>query len=242
VSGSVPVDLSLLTPLHNEKTWAGRIIRDITSGLDKLSIRYELILSENGSTDGTEKVLKEISSGKENIRVLSIKEADYGASLKKGLQASTGKSVYIFDFDLWQPEFLIKALKLQDSHPRSVIVGNKITGNDFRPARRRAATLLLSKFTGFFFPELKGIDIHGSMLITGITGKKASRRCRRGGDSFKLELLLCLKDDEAEIISVPMNVSEIRSRRTGILRSALSFASGAAAIRAERTRLPGRTS
>jgi glycosyltransferase involved in cell wall biosynthesis len=90
--------------------------------LNQTFSNYELIICDDGSTDGTEELLKEdyaryFKSGK----FIYLKLEHYGVSKARnmGLKRSNGDLVAYLDSDnLWKPEFLEKMVGLFDSNPK----------------------------------------------------------------------------------------------------------------------------
>ena len=61
------LSISCIIPMYNEETNVERIIRESESLFEQLSIDYEIIIIESGSTDDTWKKITEIMKNKRNI-------------------------------------------------------------------------------------------------------------------------------------------------------------------------------
>lgn len=78
------VDLSFVIPCLNEEETIGGVIDEINNALDGSGIKYEIIVSDNGSTDKS----KDISLSK-GCRVVEERiHKGYGAALQKGFGAA----------------------------------------------------------------------------------------------------------------------------------------------------------
>ena len=89
------VDLSFVIPCLNEEETIGGVIDEINNALDGSGIKYEIIVSDNGSTDKS----KDISLSKGCRGVEERIHKGYGAALQKGFGAAQGEYVAFSDAD-----------------------------------------------------------------------------------------------------------------------------------------------
>jgi glycosyltransferase involved in cell wall biosynthesis len=89
--------LSILMPVYNEKATIEEIVQQVNAvGLDK-----ELIIVDDGSTDGTREILREKIEGLPNVRVLyHERNKGKGAAIRTGKEHITGDIAIIQDADL----------------------------------------------------------------------------------------------------------------------------------------------
>ena len=89
------VDLSFVIPCLNEEETIGGVIDEINDALAGSGIAYEIVVSDNGSTDKS----KEISLSK-GCRVAEERiHKGYGAALQKGFNEARGEYVAFSDAD-----------------------------------------------------------------------------------------------------------------------------------------------
>jgi dolichol-phosphate mannosyltransferase len=90
------VKLSVVIPAHNEAEVVGSTVRDLTRELEAASLDYEIVVVDDGSTDGTPGVLAELESA--NDRVVGVRnegEHGFGFAVRAGLATYTGDAVAI---------------------------------------------------------------------------------------------------------------------------------------------------
>ncbi len=99
-----PVDLSIVVPCYNEEE-ALPIFYDTTLGIVKqMGITYEFVFVDDGSADGTLRILKEFYSKNPCSKFYSFSR-NFGkeAAIYAGLKNATGRYVVLMDADLQDP-------------------------------------------------------------------------------------------------------------------------------------------
>jgi glycosyltransferase involved in cell wall biosynthesis len=94
--------LSIIIPAYNEKEFIERTIEKVLRA-DTLGLKKEIIVIDDGSTDGTKKILKKIEKIYKNkyLKIIYKNKNDgKGAALKVGFLQSKGDIVLIQDADL----------------------------------------------------------------------------------------------------------------------------------------------
>ena len=112
-----------MIPCLNEANSIGFCIEKAASAFDKASLRGEVIVADNGSTDGS----VEIAESK-GARIVHVHERGYGAALKAGITASRGKYIIMGDaddsYDFGEvPNFVEKLRQGYD-----LVMGNRFKG------------------------------------------------------------------------------------------------------------------
>ena len=81
---------SIVVPVYNEAVFLPRALPEMVRQLDSLGDPYELLIVENGSSDGTAEIARRAGQG-HPVRVISREEPDYGAAMRHGfLEAHCG--------------------------------------------------------------------------------------------------------------------------------------------------------
>lgn len=94
-------DLSIVISLLNEDESLPELIQWIESVMKKEGYRYEIIMVDDGSTDNSWKIIKDLSEKNPAIRGISFRR-NYGksAALYHGFKAAEGRVVVTMDADL----------------------------------------------------------------------------------------------------------------------------------------------
>ncbi len=94
-------DISVVVPLLNESESLPVLIDWIRRVMDENKYTYEVILVDDGSSDGSWKVIEELSKTNENIRGIKFRR-NYGksAALHCGFRVAKGNVVITMDADL----------------------------------------------------------------------------------------------------------------------------------------------
>ena len=93
--------VSVVLPAHNEADALEPAVSEITKVLDEYCEDYEIIIAEDGSTDGTDKKADELSERLRGVRHLHAeKRLGRGKALKNAFQQSSGEILVYMDVDL----------------------------------------------------------------------------------------------------------------------------------------------
>lgn len=111
------IELSIATLLHNEESNVAELYRRLTSTLKTLKKSHEIVVVNDGSTDGTLDQLKAIHAKDKLVKVVSLSR-NFGieAAATAALDHTSGEVVVLMDGDLQDaPEFIPKMLdKLEE--------------------------------------------------------------------------------------------------------------------------------
>lgn len=95
------IDVSVVVPLYNEEQSLMPLSLSIRDALDRMNSTYEVIFVDDGSTDNSLKVLKEIHRKNRRYKFISFRK-NYGksAALSVGFQHAVGRIIVTMDADL----------------------------------------------------------------------------------------------------------------------------------------------
>ena len=142
---SATPELSVVMPCLNESLTLGTCIRKAQAAIERLGIRGEVIVADNGSTDGSQALAEELGA-----RVVPIESRGYGSALRGGIAAARGRYVIMGDsddsYDFTQLGDFIA--KLDEGY-------DLVMGNRFQGEFRQGAMPFLHRYLGN--PVLSGL-------------------------------------------------------------------------------------
>ncbi|MFA6317178.1 MAG: glycosyltransferase family 2 protein [Elusimicrobiota bacterium] len=122
--------LSVVVPCYNEERNAYRFESELVAPLDMLGVPYELILVDDGSTDGTFPALNKLISLHRNVRLVwHPANLGLGAALTTGFSACGGDWIATLDADLtFRPSQILNLLARQRETGADLVSGSPFLG------------------------------------------------------------------------------------------------------------------
>ena len=210
------VELSILMPCLNEAETLAICINKARSFLEKHNISGEVLIADNGSTDGSQKIAKDL-----NARVVDIPERGYGAALIGGCNAAYGKYVIMGDaddsYDFTNLMLFVERLRAGDD----LVMGNRFKGGIAKgampPLHRYLGNPVLSGIGRLFFKcPIK--DFH-----CGLRGYNTERmrdlNLHTTGMEYASEMIVQATINGYKISEVPTTLSPDGRSRPPHLRS-----------------------
>jgi len=200
--------VEVVIPVYNEED----ILEDqLVPVLDSLPPVFSVMVVENGSTDNTPDILRDLARRYGNLEFLSLPDPNYGLAMKKGLINTGSDIVIVDDLDVLDVDFWERGLRLLGEEGIDLVQGSKVLAgkNDKRPFLRRAATLaltfLLKTVLGY-----DGTDTHGPKIFWRRAMEGIPPACRLELDIFPTELVIRAKRRGVRIREIPIHLEEIR--------------------------------
>lgn len=210
--------VSIVIPIYNEEAILEDSVAELCGALDDLGWDYELILAENGSTDGTVALGRELAAVSERIQMLSTGEPNYGLALRRGILAARGELVICDEIDLCDLDFYLRAIPLLESGEAEMVIGSKAMPGaaDDRPAIRRVATRVLNGMLRVAV-DFRGTDTHGLKAFRREAVLPVVERCVIDRDIFASELVVRAFRAGLRVVEIPVRVAEKRRPATHLL-------------------------
>jgi glycosyltransferase involved in cell wall biosynthesis len=207
--------VSVVVPVHNEADFIPEGLPRLVQATRSVYPTAEILLVENGSTDGTAVVARRTVG--DDVTVIELSTPDYGGAMREGMLAASGDWIVTFDIDYFSAEFLSDLEHLAGS--ADVVIASKRDprSEDRRPAFRRLATfgfnLLLRTILGS-----KVSDTHGIKAFRVESARPHALVVASRKDLFDTELVVRMERAGARITEVPVVVEELRPARSALIK------------------------
>jgi glycosyltransferase involved in cell wall biosynthesis len=191
--------VSIIVPIYNER----ELIREVLRRVRALPFRMQLILVDDGSSDGTEKILREEEAPKPGTLVLRHPQnRGKGAAIRTGLEHATGEIVLIQDADLeYRPEELPRLLAPLIRGEASVVYGSRFIGSVKRMRLpNRVANHLLAWLVSL---------LYGQRITDEATAYKLFRREVIQGIELKCEGFEFCPEVTAKVLRRGVTITEL---------------------------------
>ena len=202
-------NFSIVIPIYNEEEIIEESTNAIYAMCERTGLNFEIIFSENGSTDSTKTIAQELIKKYPEIKIISNSKPNYGNALKAGFELANNDLVISFDIDYYSESFLHEALVLDDQY--SSITASKRLGSseDGRRFVRKLATNFFVNILKILFGT-KLSDTHGMKAVKKTEIEKFLPQVISTQDIFDTELLIRIEKNGGKIKEIPAKVNEIR--------------------------------
>lgn len=216
-SGELGMSLSLVIPVYNEQAILPATVAAVVGALrsDDAIDGFEILVSENGSSDGTRAVARDLATRYDEVVVLESDAPDYGAAMRDGFRAAGGAYIANFDADYYDMEFLRRALEIDAD---IVIAAKGLAGSvDTRALLRRSVSrsfgLLVRRLL-----DLRTTETHGMKLFRRGAIAPLLPQVEATKDLFDTELVALAEKSGLTIVELPIKTAEMRHSRSAIVR------------------------
>ena len=115
--------ISVLMPVYNGKRYVHAAVDSV---LAQTFTDFEFIIVDDGSTDGTDRILQDYAKKDSRIRIISSPNKGVSVALNEGLAVARGSLIARMDADdISFPERFAKQVKFLNENPDHVLVGSR---------------------------------------------------------------------------------------------------------------------
>jgi len=150
------MDLSIVVPVFNEEENIQYLYDQLTAALEPLGVEYEIICSDDGSTDRSFELLKALAERDHRVKVIRFRR-NYGqtAGFSAGFDHASGDIVITIDADLQNDPASIPVLLDKMAEGYDVVSGWRADRKDAYVTRK-----LPSKIANWLISETTGVHVH----------------------------------------------------------------------------------
>jgi glycosyltransferase involved in cell wall biosynthesis len=210
------LEVSILMPCLNEAETIGRCVDRARESIAHLDVRGEVVVADNGSTDGSQQI-----AHAHGARVVTVDEPGYGAAIRGGVAAASGRYVIMGDadesYDFAEIPPILERLRVGDD----LVMGNRFAGGIEKGAmpwsHRWIGNPVLS-MTGRIFFSSRVRDFHCGLRGFSVD---AFRRMRLNttGMEFASEIVVKASLASMKISEVPISLHKDGRSRPPHLRT-----------------------
>ena len=196
--------ISIVIPVFNERRTISQIIQAVEQ-VDLSPIEKELIIVDDGSTDGTREILSEFE--KRHRIIYQPKNMGKGTALRRGFQEASGDYILNQDADLeYDPADYVFLIKPILDGTADVVFGSR----HLDPAKNKYAYkryLWGGLFLNFLVNVFTGIGINDIFSGSKLFPRSALKRISLNSNGFEIETELAIKLSRAgyKILEVPIS-------------------------------------
>jgi glycosyltransferase involved in cell wall biosynthesis len=216
VLGTSSLELSIVMPCLNEARTLGICIEKAKAFLDRHRINGEIIVADNGSSDGSQEIAASLGA-----YVLDVPYRGYGNALRAGIAVASGKYVIMGDSDDSYDFTALEPFLRELRSGYDLVLGNRFAGgikpNAMPPLHRYFGNPLLTQI---------GRTLYGTPsrdFYCGLRGFRRDAILALGLDSpgmeFALEMVVKAGIQHLRITEVPTTLSPDGRDRPPHLRS-----------------------
>jgi glycosyltransferase involved in cell wall biosynthesis len=208
-------ELTILMPCLNEAETLATCIQKAKTFLTEARIQGEILIADNGSTDGSQRIAELAGA-----RVVNVATKGYGAALKGGMAAAQGKYIVMGDADDSYNFLNLTAFVEQLRQGHDLVMGNRFQGGIQKGAmpflNRYLGNPVLSLLGRLFFKNNIG-DFH-----CGLRGFQRERmqalQLQGDGMEFASEMIVKATLHQFKMTEVPTTLSPDGRNRKPHLR------------------------
>jgi glycosyltransferase involved in cell wall biosynthesis len=192
--------LSIVIPVYNEEENIPKLYEELKEVLEKLGKDYEIIFVDDGSTDRTYEILKELAEKDKHVKVIRFRR-NYGqtAAMYAGFQYAEGDVIITMDGDLQNdPKDIPKLLeKIEEGY--DIVSGWRKDRKD-----KFLTRILPSKIANWLISKVTGVHLHDYGCTLKAYRKEVAKNYRLYGDMHRF-LPAVAKSFGAKITEVVVN-------------------------------------
>lgn len=177
--------ISVVSPVYNECEVLPYLFESLPKALSKLSDHYEIILVDDGSTDGSEGIIRERAQVDNRIKLVSFSR-NFGqqAAITAGLDCVSGEIVVVMDCDLQDPPEMLGPM-LAKIHEGYDVVSCKRTGRDGESFFKRWSSTAFYQVMRFGIdkripPEVGDFRMYTRRAVEALRAFREQHRFMRG--------------------------------------------------------------
>jgi len=191
--------ISVIIPVYNQASIIESNIPEILSVMEMCGHPYEILLINDGSTDGSNHVLRRFENAL--VKIIDQKNQGLGSVLKTGFSVANGDILVIVDLDLsYDISNISHVINL--SSQWDCVVCSKYARKNHYPFHRKILSFFHYKFCNFLF-KIPVRDM-GSGIVMVHSRYVKNQQFISKGFGIHCEFYLVLHKQKASVLEIPV--------------------------------------
>ncbi len=217
-----PPDLSIIVPAYNEERRLPPTLIEIIDVLDAQKCRYEILVVDDGSRDGTAAMVQKFERIRPNVRLIKLpKNEGKGSAVRMGMLNARGARLLFTDADGSSP--MEEAMRLSQAldSGADIAIGSRAKRSDGTQIAARWHRVLIGRvFNGLvnilLLPHIADTQC-GFKMFTAKAAQFLFSRQTANGFSFDVEILHIAHRAGMTISEVPINWHHVPGSKVNLL-------------------------
>jgi glycosyltransferase involved in cell wall biosynthesis len=213
-------EISIVLPAYNEALRIEKCVREVERVVSSFSSSYEIIVAEDGSTDGTHRIAASLSESNSHLSFLhSPVRLGKGKAIKNALRSARGDIIVFMDVDLSANLNALPHIVQIAKQQRGLAIGSRhVKGSRVqRPFTRTLFSLTYNLFARMLF--LDGIRDHqcGFKAMSHEVAEVIRDSVKSDGFFLDTEMILQCKRRGFPVVEVKVEWSETKKRSESVI-------------------------
>jgi dolichyl-phosphate beta-glucosyltransferase len=222
------VELSVIIPAYNEQRRLPPTLIDYIDYLDAAARRYEIIVVDDGSGDGTAEVVKKFEKIRPQVRLIRLpSNRGKGHAVRTGMLNAHGSRLLFADADGATPLNEVSRLEEALDRGAAVAFGSRALVSEETHVRALLHRKALGRIFNFFvnlivLPGVRDTQC-GFKLFTSNAAAQLFGHQKCDGFAFDVELLFLAKRFGLSVEEIPVNWTNIPGSKVNLVADSLKM-------------------
>lgn len=215
--------LSVVIPAYNESHRLAATLTQVIAYLERQAFGCELVVVDDGSSDGTAQIAGGFAGGRVELRVLRLgRNRGKGAAVREGCLAAAGQYILFMDADhSTRIEEIEGFLPLLRDRGYDLVVGVRTFQQGESRLRRIVGLTFLILAHLIVFRKAVVDSQCGFKCFTRAAARRVFRRCRTRGGTIDVEIIALAHRLDLRLYYAPVHWNNPPGSRINFLRCAL---------------------
>jgi dolichyl-phosphate beta-glucosyltransferase len=215
---------SIVVPAFNEVDRLPSYLEEIVGFFDGRGEPYEVVVVDDGSTDGTIAAVRALAARHPAVRLLPLgRNRGKGAAVRAGMLSATGALRLFTDADGATPITELKRLEPALAGGADVVIGSRVLADPAVAVHAQAHRVAAGRLFNWLVARLglRGVADSqcGFKLFTAAAAGRLFRALETEGFAFDVELLLRAQAAGVRVVEVAVNWADQPGSKVGVLRT-----------------------